>query len=171
MAVGMVLVRLGWGRGGRGVAVAGWALAGAALLALTLTDGAWGCALGSVAGIAVALVAVLHAGWTSPARRLRPATARTVAAREPLHLRRRAAVFALVVPCAFAATQWLALAAFDLARARGLGEANAVVLALFLQPIAWAVVMAIQLTRAGPARMIAPPLLTALLGTVLWSAA
>lgn len=171
IAAAMLLVRLGWS-GRSGVAHAGWAFAIAALLALAWRDGAWGLAMGVVVGTVVAIAAVLRAGWTAPARARRPAREAHASAWPRWHagLTRRLAVFVLVVPVGGAAAQWLAFGAQALARGRGAGAADATVLALFLQPVAWAGLMAWQMTRAGPARMIAAPAGAALAGTLLWSA-
>ena len=172
--VAVAPVRLGWG-GRRRVAGAGagWALGLAVLLALAARDGAWGLAIGTVTGIAAALAFVLHAGWTSPAkvrRAPREAPAILLPRRWP-DLGRRVLVFVLVVPIAFCAAQWLAFAVQAVARRAGAGDADTMVMTLLLQPILWAVLMAWQMTRAGPARMVAPPAAAALLGTALWCAA
>ena len=109
VATAMVLVRVGW-QGPRGVAALGWALGATALIALLVQDGAWGLSVGMVVGMAVALAFVLYAGWTSPMRNVR-APREKPAISIPHHRRdlaRRLAVFALAVPVAFAAAQWLA---------------------------------------------------------------
>lgn len=170
--VAVALVRLGWG-GRRGAAGLGWALGLAALVALTTRDGAWGLAIGTVTGIAAALAFVLHAGWTSPAKvRRAPREAPAILLPRRWHdLGRRVLVFVLVVPIAFSAAQWLAFAVQAVARRAGAGDADTMVMTLLLQPILWAVLMAWQMTRAGPARMVAPPAAAALLGTALWCAA
>jgi hypothetical protein len=172
IAAAVLLIRLGWG-GRRGAAAAGWALAAASLALLGWRDGAWGMAMATVAGIAVALAIVLHAGWTSPAKAVRAPRQAPAAAipRRPRDISRRLAVFALTVPLAFAAAQWLAFAAHMAARARGTDEADALVLMLFLQPIVWGLLVTIQMTRAGPTRMIAAPLAAVAMGGVLWSIA
>jgi hypothetical protein len=169
---GIALIRLGWG-GRRGAAGVGWALGVAGLVALTARDGAWGLAIGTVAGIAAALACVLYAGWTSPARAQRaPREAPAILLPRRWHdLGRRVLVFVLVVPIAFCAAQWLAFAAQGVARRAGVNDADTMVMTLLLQPMLWAVLMAWQMTRAGPARMVAPPAAAALLGTALWCAA
>ncbi|USU10211.1 hypothetical protein NF700_08125 [Sphingomonadaceae bacterium OTU29MARTA1] len=171
IAVAIGLVRIGWD-GRRPLAIAGWTLATTALLGLAWREGAWGIAVGTVAGIATALMLVLHAGWTSPARVTRPAREAPAITlpRRWSDLGRRCAVFVLVVPVAFAATQWLAYGAQAIARRSGAGDADAIVLTLFLQPILWGIVMSWQMTRAGLAQMVLPPAGAALIGTVLWSA-
>lgn len=172
VAAGMLLVRLGWG-GRRGVAAAGWLLAAAALAVLTARDGAWGLAVGTVAGMAVALAMVLYAAWVSPAKTARaPRQAPAITLpRRPRDLLRRVAVFALVVPVAFAAAQWLAYGGQALARRNGWAEADSLVLMLFGQPVVWLALMSIQMTRPGPLRMISAPAVAAMIGTLLWALA
>lgn len=168
----MLLVRLGWA-GRQAVAAAGWALAVAALLWLGWQAGAWGVALGTVVGMASAIAAVLHAGWRSPVKTTRPpreAPAIAIPYRAG-DVARRAAVFALTVPVAFVAAQGLAFAVHEAARAQGMGVADALVLMPMLQPVLWAGIIAVQMTRAGAAQMVLPPLVAALAGGVLWSIA
>lgn len=172
IALAMLLVRLGWS-GARAAALAGWGLAGGALLVLAADAGAWGLATGAVVGISVALGLVLQSGWTAPAklrRAVRTMPAITVPRRKR-DLARRLAVFVLVVPVAFGAAQCFAFGAQALARGRGAADADSTVLALFLQPLIWAGLMAWQMTRTGPARMVAAPVGAAALGTLLWSMA
>ena len=169
---GIALIRLGWG-GRRGAAGIGWGLAAAGLVALAARDGAWGVAVGTVTGMAAALAIVLHAGWNSPAKVQRaPREAPSILLPRRWHdLARRVLVFVLVVPIAFCAAQWLAFAVQAVARRAGARDADTMVLTLLLQPILWTVLMAWQMTRAGPARMVAPPAAAAVLGTALWCAA
>lgn len=168
----MLLVRIGWD-GRRGVALAGWAAGIVGLVVLTIGEGAWGLAVGTVVGIVTALAIVLHAGWTSPAKVQRPpreAPSITLPRRWS-DLGRRVAVFVLVVPVAFAAAQWLTFGVQAAARRGGAGDADALVLALFLQPTLWGAIMCWQMTRSGPARMIALPVIATAAGTILWGAA
>jgi hypothetical protein len=172
VAAGALIVRIGW-RQRRGVAAAGWATIVLALGVLTQSDGAWGLATGTVAGMVAMLAMVLHAGWTAPAKARRETPARHAAA-VPLQWRgiaRRVGVFALVVPIAFVAAQWLTLGVQALARRGGVGDADAIVLTLMLQPVAWGIIMAVQMTRADAGRMIAAPAAAGLAGTMLWMAA
>lgn len=168
----MLMIRAGWA-GRRGAAPLGWLIALAALVGLAAGDGAWGLAVGTTTGMATALVLVVQAGAASPRRTTRPPR-EAPAINVPHHARdivRRVAVFVLVVPVAFVAAQGLAFGAQAVARRLEWGEANATVLALFLQPILWATIMAVQMTRANAARMVAPPAAAALAGLLLWSAA
>ncbi|GAA0676572.1 Ca2+/Na+ antiporter [Sphingomonas insulae] len=171
VVIGVGLIRWGWS-GRRGAAGAGWLLAAAALVMLAARNGAWGIAVGAVVGIAAALVLVLYAGWTSPAKVSRAGReAPSITLPRRWHdLRRRVVVFMLVVPIAFCAAQWLAFGAQAIARRAGANDADTMVLTLMLQPILWALLIAWQMTRASPARMVAPPAAAVVLGTVLWCA-
>jgi hypothetical protein len=172
VAAAMLLVRVGW-QGPRGVAALGWALGATALIVLLVQDGAWGLSVGMVAGMAVALTFVLHAGWTSPTRNVR-APREVPAISIPHHRRdlaRRLAVFALAVPIAFAAAQWLAFGIQAAFRGGAALDGDAVVLTLFLQPVIWTALLTIQLTRARATQMIAAPLVAAVAGTMLWGVA
>jgi len=170
--VAMLLVRRGWG-GRRAVALAGWGLAIAALGLLAAEAGAWGIAMGVVAGTAAAMLMLVQAGWTAPAKAYRPARvpASVTVPHRPGDIAQRFAVFLLVVPVAFAAAMWLAFGVQALARNHGAGAADAATLILFLQPLIWSILMTWQMTRPGPARMIAPPAGVAVLGTMLWGLA
>ncbi|RZM09971.1 MAG: hypothetical protein EOP68_07585 [Sphingomonas sp.] len=172
IAAAMLLVRIGW-EGSRGAAPLGWALAIAALVVLAAGNGAWGLAIGTTTGIVAGLALVLHAGWCSPVRTVRPAR-EAPAIHVPHHARdilRRIAVFALVVPVAFAAAQGLAFGVQAVARGAGWNDTNTTVLALFLQPVLWTAIMAVQMTRTDAARMVAAPAAAALAGLLLWTAA
>jgi len=172
IALGMAMVRRGWS-GQRALALAGWLLAGIGLALLAWQDGAWGAAMGTLVGTGVALGCVLYAGMTAPAKIPRPErTPATMAL--PWRwgdLGRRSAVFLLVVPIGFAAAQWAAFGMQAMARRAGVGETDAVVLTLLLQPVAWVAIMSIQMTRHDLRRMIGAPVAAALFGTLLWGLA
>lgn len=169
LAVAVALVRFGWG-GARGFAVAGWLLAAAALGWLTATDGAWGLATGLSAASVFAVGAVLYAGAVSPSRPAR----RIVAApavrlpQGPSGLQRRVLVFLAVVPLSFLAAQWLAFAINTAMKGSGPLEANSVATMMFVQPVAWAILMSWQMMLPGPGRMMVPPALAAAAGTLIW---
>lgn len=165
----LLLIRLGWS-GRHGMALAGWALAAVSLLALTLAHGAWGLAMGALAGMAVALALVLYAGWTSPAAR--GAGARKAPSVTLPHswsgTGRRLAVFALVVPVSLAASLWFTYGLHAAVAGGGGFSANSVATAFVVQPLAWTLLMSWQMTQPGPRAMMLPPLFAALLGTLLW---
>lgn len=172
IAAAMLLVRLGWA-GRRGAAAVGWLVIGTALLALTARDGAWGLAIGMLAGLLAAVAIVLHAGWVAPAKPRKPQreAASITLSRDRGDIPRRLAVFVLVVPVGFAAAECLTFGVQALARRAGAVEADTVALTLFLQPLLWGCLMAWQMTRANAARMIAPAASAAVLGTLLWGIA
>lgn len=167
----LLLVRIGWGSRSR-LAIAGWIVAAVGLLALTLQNGAWGLAIGSVMGIVSALVMVGFVGWQSPSRLRRPERQKTATAHidGSSDIGRRLTVFLLVVPCAFAAAQWFAFGLQALVRRGGAAEADAVALTLFVQPTLWGAIMAVQMTRINAWQMIVPPTAVAMIGTVFWGA-
>jgi hypothetical protein len=165
----LVLIRLGWG-GRRGMAAVGWVVAAASLLALTMLHGAWGLAMGGVAAIAAALLLILPAGWVSPQGRARKAAgAPSVTLPHSWSgTGRRLAVFALAVPVSLAASLWLAYGLNALIIGGGALTPNSVATMLFVQPLTWALLMSWQMTQRGPRDMVWPPLLAAVLGTLLW---
>lgn len=169
VAAGMMLVRLGWGAR-RAVSLVGWAAASGGVVGATVIAGAWGCTVAMLVGTTAALVAIAWAGWRSPVR-VRRAPRVAPAASVPVRLAnlgRRAAVFVLVVPGAFVAAQGVALAARQFVLGHGGATADATVVAWMVQPLAWGIVMTVQMTRAAPAAMVAPPLAAGALGAVLW---
>ena len=171
VAAAIALVRLGWA-GRPGVAALGWLLAGATLVALAQGAGAWGFAVGAIAGMTAALGTLAWSGWSAPGHA--PRSGREKAAspslREPARLARRGAVFLLVVPVGGAAALWLAFGAQAVAREMGMQTADAYACLLLLAPVFWCSIMTWQMTRNGPCRMVAAPLFAALLGTLLWAA-
>ncbi|MBB5714350.1 hypothetical protein [Sphingomonas aerophila] len=170
MLVAMTLVRLGWGAQ-RAMAVGGWSLAALSLVVLAGQAGAWGLATGTLAAMIASVAMVLRAGWSAPVRVRRPARepASVTMPRRPRDLARRLAVFTLVVPGAFVGAQALAFGAQALVRQAGGGEANAIVLMLFLQPLLWGGLMTWQMTRSGPIQMIGAPVGASALGALMWS--
>lgn len=168
----MVLVRLGWSRRSW-IAPAGWILALGSVLELGRANGAWGIATGTTAAMTVAVVMVLAAAWRSPVRAQRGirATGSATMPADPLAIGRRLSVFALVVPGAFLAAQWLAFAIQALLRHGGRLDANSLALMLCLQPVIWAVLITWQMTMTGPARMAIPPLAVTALGLATWALA
>lgn len=172
LAGSVLLVRLGWG-GRRSVALGGWALAVASLALLTRAGGAWGLATGLSAGAVFAPVAVLYAGAVSPRRTARregsgPAIGLPL---KPEGVLRRVSVFLAVVPLSFAAAQWLAFAVNTAIGGGAALDANSVSAMLFVQPVAWSVLMAWQMVLPGPRQMVLPPALAAAAATLVWAIA
>ena len=168
VTVAVALVRAGWS-GRTGLAAAGWALAIAAIFALGWQYGAWGIAIGFVVAMAVAIVFVLHAAAVSPARpRRREAASSTALPQgDGYAIARRLGVFVIVVPLSFIASQGLALAIAAAMKGNGSLDANSVATAMFIQPTAWAAIMAWQMTMDNLRNMAVPPMLVALLGCII----
>lgn len=169
---GVALLRHGW-RGTKAAIVVGWTLVAAALLAGTMRDGAWGMSMAALEGMMAACVILCAAAWKS-------APARATRTRDPIHatgtdaggrLARRVAVFALVVPVGALAATVLAFGAQAVVRGAGLGDANALVTMLLIQPVAWSVLASVQMLRPGPRGMIAPAVACAAPGLALWALA
>lgn len=170
VTAGIALVRIGWG-GRRRLAWVGWAMVAAATTALALLAGAWGVAVAGTVATAAAFVLLGHAMWTAPAGRNRPArepTSVTLPRWRVAGVARRVAVFAAVVPLGFAATQLLAFGAEVAGRRAGWAAADTIVLTWMLQPVAWAALASVQMTRPGPAAMVLPALVCGLAGVLLW---
>jgi hypothetical protein len=170
-ATGVVLLRISWSRQSQALAGLGWASLATATPVLAGADGAWAVTLGALVATGVAALLLTHSAIVAPAGRA-PATRQGIAGEgwrfSASDLGRRIAVFALVGPGAFAAAQLLAFGAQAAARRAEWHEADATVLGLLLQPIAWAILAAVQITRTGPLRMIVPALITAAAGLLLW---
>lgn len=171
VVAGASMVRLGWG-GRTAVAVLGWLVTAAALGVLAREGGAWGATVGTVTGMVAALVLLVGSGGNPPMRARGAERARAIAATtpDPVALLRRLSVFLLVVPVGGGAALWLAFAIQAAVRARGTNEADANACLLFLLPTLWCILLVWQMTRDGPRHMLAPPLLAAGLGALLWLA-
>lgn len=168
--LGMGLVRTGWD-GRRVLAWSGWGVMLIALAGLALLTGAWGIAVGTTGAMAVALLLLARAAWTAPTGRSRPARTPPSVTLPRLRIggiARRVAVFLMVVPVGLAASALLAFGVQAQARRSGWAEADSIVLLLFLQPTLWAVLASVQMLRTGPVAMIAPTVLCAVAGLLLW---
>ena len=170
-AAGVGLLRVSWGKRRHGLTALAWIALTLGTVASAAVAGAWGIAVAWLVATGIAALLLTYAAATAPA-------GRAGSARDPLttetwrfqasDVGRRLAVFTLVVPVGFAAAQLLAFGAQAAARRAGWAEADAIVLTLLLQPIAWTMLAAVQITRRGPIRMIAPALVCATVGTLLW---
>ncbi|WP_174296812.1 hypothetical protein [Sphingomonas bacterium] len=171
VAVGVALVRLGWNRR-LALAIAGWVLIAVAIVACARESGAWGMAVCALAGMATAFAVLLWSGRATPVRAWRPDRQRLAATpgQEPLMVVRRASVFLLVVPGGGIASLVFAVGVQVAGRRAGLGEADATACLLLLLPLLWASLLAWQMTRDNPRRMVIPPLLVAAFGVLLCAA-
>lgn len=137
---------------------------GLLLLALALGWGAaraWGMAVVSLAATGCAFLLLGHAALAAPAGKASASTRRVhmlPEKGESLRLWRRIATFILCVPVALAVALLLALAARALTDSAGWAEADSNVLALFLMPLCWALLLFALLMsqgRRGQARLLA----------------
>ncbi|WP_394652141.1 hypothetical protein [uncultured Sphingomonas sp.] len=166
---GILLVRQGWGAK-RGVALGGWAAVGAAVVLLAAGDGAWGIAVGATVAMLVAFGLLAREG-------LRTAPTRTPPQRQPasvtlphraLGVGRRLLVFVLVVPVGVAASYVFAMGAEGAAARLGWHPADRTAIAFVTAPVAWTVLVSVQLIQPGPSRMVLPPAVCAAIGLLLW---
>ncbi|WP_439533684.1 hypothetical protein [Polymorphobacter sp.] len=138
-AVGVL--RQAWSRPRRHAArvALGWALLLAAVIAGGRQDGAWGISVAALATMAAAVAALALAAATAPPERRAPprrdATTTPVADRA---FGRRLVTFLLVIPGGFAAAMAVSLGAEALATMSGWAEADAIVAAVYMVPLAWA---------------------------------
>ncbi|MBM3927518.1 MAG: hypothetical protein FJ335_03530 [Sphingomonadales bacterium] len=166
---GILLVRAGWG-GRRQLALGGWAAIAIAVAILAAADGAWGIAVGASVAMIAAIGVLVREG-------LRTAPTRTPPMREPASVTlpqrargvgRRLLVFVLVVPVGVAAAYVFAMGAEGAAARLGWHPADRTALAFVAAPVAWTVLSSIQMIQPGPARMILPPVVCAVVGLLLW---
>lgn len=152
-AAGVAALRLGWARPRRSAALNGlsWGSLAGGLVLLGWAEGAWGVAIGALAAMLTAgmLLAAAARNGGNGARRGRAAEEPALpGARSPLALGRRAGVFLLVVPGGFAAAILIALAGLAVAREAGWREPDALALAFYLFPLAWAIIALALMLRA-----------------------
>ncbi|WP_325283807.1 hypothetical protein [Sphingomonas sp.] len=177
-AIGALLLRFGWDArepAQTRLTLAGWAAIAAALLALTLRDGAWGLAIGTLPVMLVAGCVLMREAWASAAP-ARPARAADSDPTVRLHaadwrdVGRRLAIFLLVVPVSGLASLVVGLAAAAMVRAAGGLEGDATVLTLFVTPLVWSV-LGVALMLGMRARDMLRPLGAVALvsGAVFWS--
>jgi hypothetical protein len=169
MAAAILCLRLGWRRN-RPLVIFGWTLGVAALAILTDRWGLWGLSVGSLIAMPAALTLLAIDAMRSE-RAYRPLRVATTVA--PPRWRaegivRRTSVFLLVVPGGFLVTTIFALGAEAVTRRAGWVEADRFVLALMLQPIAWAALASAQMLFTHPRGMLIPTLACALGGATLW---
>ena len=154
------MLRIAWGRARRSVPhnLAGWGLLAAAAGFGWAAGGAWGVAVAALFAMGLALALLALAAWRSPPGR-RVASNRRAGmlpdSGRPLGLWRRIATFLLGVLGAFAGAVALAVTLQLAARAAGAAEADANALALFAQPLIWALLAYGVLMARSRARQVA----------------
>jgi len=120
----------------------GWGLFALAIVIGWLAAGAWGVAVAALWGMGAAMLLLGHAAVTSlAAPGAKPSNRRVnmlPQGGEPLHLVRRIITFLIVALVAMIVSIGLALATRSILLWTGASEANAVVMAFFAMPVAWA---------------------------------
>lgn len=154
---GIAALRWAWGlsRRSHAITVSGWLLVLLGCVLGWLADGAWGTAIVSLGAMTAALALLALAASTSKPGKVAASTRRTgmlPEAGEPARLGARALTFVLAGLVCAVVSIGIAVAADMLARAFGLGAADALALAFFAMPLAWtmlsyAVLMATQRSR------------------------
>lgn len=156
-AAGVAVLRFAWARPRRSVALnaTGWALFAAAAAIAWAMAGAWGVAVAALPAMAVAQVFLLSAAWTAPPGKSRASNRRVQMlpqAGEPRAIGRGMATFAFVGLAAPAVAVMSAVALRQAAMAAGLRQADANAIALFAQPLAWAILATAMLLTASRRR-------------------
>lgn len=141
---GVVVLRTAWGRKERSHSLnaTAWLLLALAAAIGWAAAGAWGVAVTAQFPIGLALALLVWAAVRSPIAPARASNRRAgmlPERGEPAHLAQRFATFLLVAVAGLLAAVGVAIALRALALAFGASEANANTLALFVQPLAWAV--------------------------------
>jgi hypothetical protein len=175
---GVGLLRVGWGRARRSLALnsAGWGLIALAVVLAAAGAGMWGVSVAALAGMALAALLLTLAAAGSPRgkaaasnRRVRMLPERG----EPLRLGGRLLTFVLAAPVALLLAVGLGVALRGLTVALGGSEANANALGLLLPPLAWGLIawlLLIQRRRRAQALVVlicALPVLPVLAGATL----
>ena len=156
----VAVLRLSWARPRRSAALnaAGWLLLALSVTAGWAYAGAWGVSILSLWAMGAAFVVLAIAAWTSPPAR-RAASNRRAGmlpeGGEPLRLGRRIATFLIVVLAGMIAAIALGLATRWLALLVGASEANANVLALFVVPLGWTLLVFLILMTESRKRQFA----------------
>lgn len=157
-AGGAVSLRLAWGRMYRSVPLnaTGWGLFALAAILAWPAAGAWGEAISASFGMGAALLLLAHAAAVTPAVPGAKASNRRVGMLpgkgEALNLARRFVTFCIVALLAMIVSIGVAIAAKSALALAGASEANAIVAAFFVMPLAWAILAFILLMQERRAR-------------------
>lgn len=142
-AVGVVLLRFSWSRPRRSIPInlAGWLALLAGVAAGSVAAGAWGAAVVSLMPMALACTLLAASAFASrPNKRSAgDRSNRRSITKSPLRLGSRLLTFVLVVVAALIVALGLGLATSQSILLAGGGKSNAYAGALFMMPIAWAV--------------------------------
>lgn len=168
----VLLLRLAWSRPRRSVPLnaAGWGLLLLGLLAGAREEGAWGLSVISLVAMGCAFALLAHAALTAPANRAKPSARRAHALPdrgEALRLGRRFGTFALAVPAALCSALLVTLAARSLAGLADWHQADANVLAFFLMPVIWSILLFMLLMKTDRREQVMLLVLPAVTGGLL----
>lgn len=165
----VLLLRHAWGRGVRSIAAnaLAWGLLGVALVCGAATAGAWGMSVVSIVAILTAFAMLAIAAVRTPAGLVRPAPLRVAghAGHAPKRIGSRFATFLVCVPLGLVVSLLMSIALRALLDIGGAGAADSNAAALFVMPVAWAVLVSLLLIwparRSQLAMLLVPGLLSA----------
>lgn len=172
-AGGVLLLRFAWAGQQRSLALnlLAWSGLSLGLLFGAHAAGAWGFSISSLVAMASAFLVLAYAALTAPPDKAKPSARRAHVlpdTGEALHLGRRFGTFALSVPAALMASLLTAVAARTVADWAGWQEANSIVLALFITPLLWAVLLfALLINPRRPAQLAMLGIPSAISGLIL----
>lgn len=149
---GVAVLRFAWSLPKRSAAWngAGWALLGGAGLLAAAAEGAWGFSVAALAAMGAAFVALVAAGLRAPQGRVTASNRRVgmlPEKGEPSRIGGRVATFLLTIVAGFAVSVGLGLAVRWLGGLLGSSEANSNVLALYVVPVVWSVLVFVLLMQ------------------------
>jgi hypothetical protein len=149
---GVMALRFAWSLPRRSAAWngIGWGLLALSAVGAGTAEGAWGIAVAAIGAMGTAMILLAVAGIRSPRGRAAASNRRVgmlPEGAEPRRIGRRFGTFALVVLAGFAVAVGLAMSVRGLGGLIGWSEANANALALFVAPLAWAILATVLLMQ------------------------
>jgi hypothetical protein len=149
---GVVALRFAWSLPRRSATWngIGWGLLALSAIGAGTAEGAWGIAVAALGAMGTAMILLAVAGIRSPRGRAAASNRRVgmlPEGAEPRRIGRRFGTFALVILAGFAVAVGLAISVRGLGGLLGWSEANANALALFVTPLAWAVLATVLLMQ------------------------
>lgn len=157
---GVAALRFAWSLPRRSAAWngVGWGLLALSTVGAGMAEGAWGIAVAALFAMAAAALALAVAGIRAPRGRAAASNRRVgllPEGAEPRRIGRRFGTFALVILAGFAVAVGLAMSVRGFGGLLGWSEANANALALFVVPLAWAVLATVLLMQTRPRSQLA----------------
>ena len=163
-ATAILLLRLAWGRKTRSTPLnaGAWALLLLGVLLGARAAGAWGIAIVSLVATGASFLLLAHAGLCAPVGKPAAAPRLRHAPDSPKRIGGRLLTFLLAVPGAMFAAFVLALATRAIHGSLGASDSNGNVLAMFVMPLAWMLIVTLltmEPRRTRQAALVAMPAL------------